>query len=562
MSSPLSLRNRRLNRPATFAEGLAPAPAPAPASPSPQTLRRNSTLSDSVSEARNTIRSSTDELFFPRAATTHGRDDEESHWQSAPLGLALLPAVAGIFFQNGSAFVTDVTLIALAAVFLNWSVRLPWEWYHSARSIRRQHSLHAVPVELASDVMDAVQDASGVQVGLQPDTPAETPAGTTSEAQTSEATLEQAKFPSPLPSLPAQKTPDLSTAAIRELQIHELTALASCFLFPLLGTWILHHIRSNLSRPSEGLVSNYNLTIFLLAAEIRPFAHLLRMVQARTLHLQRIVDSSRDNEPDTTIDPERITDLSKRLEELEVHIAETAAARLSNPNSDPTNPYSPHEPTSPLPKESQESYQSLITTATSNFQSDIDALTRAVRKYEKRTSLMAHETEKRLQFLESKAREALALAAAVQQQSLAEEEVKEKRRNRTLSASAASLIVFAVEWASTAVFLPLTIGASLVSLPILVARRMGRVLLGFVSGDQGWRDRDRDRNFDRKREMETGKGSARRYTSSSAKGKAPQSQTQTVEQVQTQTRRPVSVQQKRAKRERERERPSIFEEEN
>jgi hypothetical protein len=86
--------------------------------------RRNSTLSDSVSEARNSIRSSTDDLFLPRVA----KEDpaEESHWHSAPLGLALLPAIAGVFFQNGSVFVTDVTLLVLAAIFLNWSVRLPW----------------------------------------------------------------------------------------------------------------------------------------------------------------------------------------------------------------------------------------------------------------------------------------------------------------------------------------------------------------------------------------------------------------------------------------------------
>lgn len=90
--------------------------------------RRNSTLSDSVSEARNSIRSSTDDLFFPRVA--HGNEadsaDEESHWQSAPLALALFPAIAGVFFRNGSAVVTDVTLLVLAAIFLNWSVRLPW----------------------------------------------------------------------------------------------------------------------------------------------------------------------------------------------------------------------------------------------------------------------------------------------------------------------------------------------------------------------------------------------------------------------------------------------------
>lgn len=52
--------------------------------------------------------------------------NEESNWQSAPLGLALLPAIAGIFSKNGSAVVTDITLLILAAIFLNWSVRLPW----------------------------------------------------------------------------------------------------------------------------------------------------------------------------------------------------------------------------------------------------------------------------------------------------------------------------------------------------------------------------------------------------------------------------------------------------
>lgn len=92
-----------------------------------ESQRRNSTLSDSLSEARNSIRSSTDDLFLPRVVK--GNDAipaEESHWHSAPLGLALLPAIAGIFFQEGSSFVTDVTLLVLAAIFLNWSVRLPW----------------------------------------------------------------------------------------------------------------------------------------------------------------------------------------------------------------------------------------------------------------------------------------------------------------------------------------------------------------------------------------------------------------------------------------------------
>ena len=51
---------------------------------------------------------------------------EVSNWHSAPLAFALLPAVAGMIFQNGGAVVTDFTLLAFAGVFLNWSVRMPW----------------------------------------------------------------------------------------------------------------------------------------------------------------------------------------------------------------------------------------------------------------------------------------------------------------------------------------------------------------------------------------------------------------------------------------------------
>jgi hypothetical protein len=117
--NPANLRQRPLGRATTFAEA------------SPSKIRRNSAISDTVSEARQSIRDSTDELLFPRAkatTTTNSRlgAHHDSHWQSAPLALALLPAVGGMFFDNGSAFVTDATLLILAAVFLNWSVRLPW----------------------------------------------------------------------------------------------------------------------------------------------------------------------------------------------------------------------------------------------------------------------------------------------------------------------------------------------------------------------------------------------------------------------------------------------------
>lgn len=51
---------------------------------------------------------------------------ESSNWASVPLAFGLLPAIGGLFFQNGSAVATDAMLLGLAAIFLHWSVTQPW----------------------------------------------------------------------------------------------------------------------------------------------------------------------------------------------------------------------------------------------------------------------------------------------------------------------------------------------------------------------------------------------------------------------------------------------------
>ncbi|GAQ09296.1 hypothetical protein ALT_6617 [Aspergillus lentulus] len=403
----LNLRHRGPTRAATFAEGTS----------SIQDQRRNSSFSDSVSEARNSIRSSTDELLFPRVVQKGniGLPNEESNWQSAPLGLALLPAIAGIFFKNGSAVVTDITLLILAAIFLNWSVRLPWEWYRSAQALKQE---------------DIYYDSVASNLELETDEN-----GETCEDRKNATDRERRR---------ERQVPSAANEASKELQIHEVVALASCFIFPVIGTWLLHAIRSKLSRPSEGLVSNYNLTIFLLASEIRPFAHLLKMVQARTLHLQRVVAASADDEE--KLDPKKIKDLAKRLEELEAHVAETAAARLpSGPSNYPQD---------------QELPQNLISQATAEirkgFQPEIDALNRAVRRYEKRTALTSFQTEAKFQALETQVHDAIALAAAAQRSG-------SRRPLGTLSGLFNS--IYAI------ILLPVQIFMSLASLPFQLSTR-------------------------------------------------------------------------------------------
>ncbi|KAJ5637175.1 hypothetical protein N7490_007054 [Penicillium lividum] len=359
--------------------------------------RRNSTLSDTISEARNSIRSSTDELFLPRAARHNGDQIalEESHWHSAPLALALLPAIAGVMFKEGSSFVTDVTLLVLAAVFLNWSVRLPWDWYRSAQAVQRDESRYAPVAEDIEEGDDAMESGE--------------------EAQSR---------PHPQPSRVS------NDAAIKELQMHELVALASCFIFPLIGAWLLHGIRNSLSRPSEGLVSNYNLTIFLLASEIRPFAHLLKLFQARTLHLQHIIAE------EERIDLPKIQDLTKRLEELEAHVAEAATQSAS-------------KDTNQTPQQDKLIAQAVAESRLA-FQPEIEALNRAVRRYEKRTALISLQSDTRFQLLEAQTRDALALAAAAQRSNLS-------RRS--------SYAFILLDWACACIVVPAQLAVSFLNLP-------------------------------------------------------------------------------------------------
>jgi hypothetical protein len=84
--------------------------------------RRSSTFSDySLNETKKNLR---DEILNPGGLGMPSHDG--SNWASVPLVFALLPAVGGILFKNGSAVVTDVMLLGLAAVFLHWSVTQPW----------------------------------------------------------------------------------------------------------------------------------------------------------------------------------------------------------------------------------------------------------------------------------------------------------------------------------------------------------------------------------------------------------------------------------------------------
>ncbi|KAI9700249.1 MAG: hypothetical protein M1836_002263 [Candelina mexicana] len=363
--------------------------------------RRSSMLSDSVGDARQSLKSATDDLLLPTADKL-GQEvaHEVTHWHSVPLAFALLPAVGGLFFNNGSAIITDLTLLGLAAVFLNWSVRLPWDWYCSAQSIKVQEPYSS------DTIIEESSDEEPMENG-------ESPTSSTPEAN------------SPSPPKTTQNhahIPSHRAEASQELRNHELSALLACFISPIIAAYLLHTIRFQLSRPSEGLVSDFNLTIFLLAAEIRPLSHLVKMTQKRTLYLQQLVNT---NPYSPTASQPNTQDLAHRLDEIEAHIADKSMQSSTTSNNI---------------SEKKAAVQ-ITTEVRRTLQPDLDALNRAVRRYEKKATLQTMQTEARLQDLESRLADALSLAAAAAAQS--------NQRHRPSVASAL------LGWMTAAVVIPL-----------------------------------------------------------------------------------------------------------
>ena len=391
----------------------------------PDTRRRSSTISlDSLNNARHSITSSTNDMWLPRPVTPSPSTDDGGLWQNAPLAFAILPALGGLIFTNGSAVVSDILLLVLAAIFLNWSIRLPWDWYRSAQELRVRGSDRG-----EYDGNSVLMDEDDLDYD--------------SEAEAGPQTKDDADAGRPIrpPSARLRRQAELYDASKKELYRHELFALLACFAFPLLAAYLLHSLRENLSRPSEGLVSNFNLTIFLLAAELRPLSHLLKLVQARTLHLQRIV---KDN-PYTSVDEKQDLDISSikaRLAELEHH------------NSNPISTSSPDAVGKAASAELSARQVAVMTSGVrKTFQPDLDALNRAVRRYEKRATLQAMQTESRLLDIEARLGDAVALAAAAAKQ----------RPGK-------SLIAVAVEYTGKAMVLPWQVGGWVMAMPWRLVR--------------------------------------------------------------------------------------------
>ena len=339
--------------------------------------RRSSMLSfSSIDEVTQSL---SDDIINPATRRANGmRDDVEvTHWHSTPLAFAILPAVGGVLFKNGSAFITDILLLGLAAVFMNWSVRLPWDWYYSAQAQLRSDG---------SDYDDVADEMMKDETAVE-------------SASSNETSPKQSPQRTPIPE--QESTSDdtiLRKGAATELRRQELLALLATFVFPVLAAYLLHTIRAQLSKSSTVLVSDFNLTIFVLAAEIRPCQQLIRLVSSRTLYLQRIVTDV--NDPFERAKPGDMEAVEARVATVEAKLAEQAAAL----------------PTGAIAQKTEVA-DLIAAEIKKRCDQRFEALERAMRRYEKRSTTLNMLTEQRLNAHENRIQDSFSLAAVAAEHS-------------------------------------------------------------------------------------------------------------------------------------------------
>lgn len=203
------------------------------------------------------------------------------------------------------------------------------------------------------------------------------------------------------------------------------------------------------------------------------------MVQRRTLFLQRTVSTSAALKNKTgSNDSKAIGTLTQRLAEIEAQIAGSVllptSSHPASPSADELSNGKPNPQTiqpASIDDVVKHASDQASTELRRTFQPDLDALNRAMRRYEKRSTVSTIQVETRLQDLESKIQDVVVLAAAAQ---------------RNVDRKYGQYAPVLLDWMSMCVVAPILWGGWVVSLP---GRMVGmvsgwvRAKLGFATAD-------------------------------------------------------------------------------
>ncbi|KAL9550235.1 hypothetical protein MBANPS3_004820 [Mucor bainieri] len=165
---------------------------------------------------------------------------------SWPILLAIIPTL-GAFFAGSAEIWSDFIMLLLILYYVYKWMTVPWAYYESARTRRMIHQKSSTEKSKASLLNTQKED----------------------EAYFKRMQQEHAKR-------------KLITA---ELRRHELAGLLWVVLSPAIAGYTLQYSRYLLSNVDR-YISAFNVTVFILAASIKPISHVMVLLQERTMFLQ------------------------------------------------------------------------------------------------------------------------------------------------------------------------------------------------------------------------------------------------------------------------------------
>ncbi|GAA5798163.1 hypothetical protein EDC94DRAFT_601678 [Helicostylum pulchrum] len=171
--------------------------------------------------------------------------EEFSPAVSWPILLAVIPTL-GAFVAGSAEIWSDFIMLVLILYYVYKWMTAPWAYYESARSRRIIHQ-HSSAEKTKAGLSNSRED----------------------EAYANRMQAEHQKR-------------KLITA---ELRRHELAGLVWVIFSPIIAGYTLQYSRLLLSNVDR-YISAFNVTVFTLAASIKPLSHVIVLLQERTLFLQ------------------------------------------------------------------------------------------------------------------------------------------------------------------------------------------------------------------------------------------------------------------------------------
>jgi hypothetical protein len=276
-----------------------------------------------------------------------------------PIAFALIPPLGAIFYGSADMW-SDILLLLLLGYYLYNIVKIPWELYYAARTRRVLHDTATMPGSTVSS--------------------------------------SEKELPPHL-----QKHRLNASATLRRQELASLLLVVSS---PLLGGLTLDYVRAHLT-PTRTYITNFNITLFVFAAGIRPLLHVVYLLKKRALHLQEVVHF-----PSTEVE-----NVKRRLAKAEEELA--------------------------ILRKSHASKKDLSSNLTNVVQPELNSLSKTLKRVEKKEQYLRTYSEERFQYMETKMREFDAFVAYQLEQEAIHKQV--------------SLPVVALRTVTGVVFLPVNV---------------------------------------------------------------------------------------------------------